>query len=280
MNTQTVGIMIAKLRKEKNVTQEVLASKVGVSSQAVSKWENGGMPDAELLPRIADFFEVSIDALFGRNLKDQCDAAQVISAQFEDKNEEQRIQTMFEMCWEMEKALFDPVNSTKWESLDEMQQFIGDGNQTYSSIIFDSGFTRIGIGNRLSYFLLVPESKDKEMAFFNGIDYTAFFKDFSDQNVFNAMLLLNKRKTGKAFTTNLLVKMLDIDQDTAADIIKILRKYNLIHITQLEMDDEEQEIYTFNPTPSFIALLIFAREMIDRPNNFAYNIVNRKQPYL
>lgn len=180
----------------------------------------------------------------------------------------------------MEKALFDPGSSAKRDNLEEIRQSIGDGYQTYSSIIFDSGFTRIGIGNRLPYFLLVPEFKDKEKAFFEGIDYPAFFHDFSDQNVFNAMLLLNKRKNGKAFTTNLLVKMMDIDKDTAADVIRILQKYNLIRTTQLEMDDEEQEIYTFNPTPSFIALLIFTREMIDRPNSFAYNIVNRSQPYL
>ena len=277
MNTHTVGAIIAKLRKENSITQEELASKVGVSSQAVSKWENGGMPDAELLPRIADFFEVSIDTLFGRSLKDQCDVAQVITAQFEDKNEDQKIQTMFKMCWELEKAMFYPGKS---ESLEELQQSIGDGNQTYSSIVCDSGFTRVGIGNRLPYFLLVPESKDKEKAFFEGIDYTAFFKDFSDQNVFNAMVMLNKRKNRKAFTANLLVKEMDIDKDTAADIIKILQKYHLIHVTQIEMDDEEQEIYTFNPTPSFIALLIFAREMIDRPNNFSYYMGNRNQPYL
>ena len=277
MNAQTVGAIIAKLRKGKNVTQEELASKVGVSSQAVSKWENGGMPDAELLPRIADFFEVSIDTLFGRSLMEQCDFAQAIAAQFEDKNEEQKIQSMFKMCWEMEKAMFYPGKS---ESLEEIKQSIGDGNQTYSSIVCDSGFTRVGIGNRLSYFLLVPESKDKEKAFFEGIDFIAFFKDFSDQNVFNAMVILNKRKNKKAFTANLLVKEMDIDKDTAADIIRILQKYHLIHVTQIEMDDEEQEIYTFNPTPSFIALLIFAREMIDRPNNFSYYMGNRNQPYL
>ena len=144
----------------------------------------------------------------------------------------------------------------------------------------DSGFTRVGIGNRLPYFLLVPESKDKEKAFFEGIDYTAFFKDFSDQNVFNAMVMLNKRKNKKAFTDNLLVKKMGIDRDTAIDIIRTLQKYHLIHITQIEMDDEEQEIYTFNPTPSFIALLIFAREMIARPNVFHYYMGNRNQPYL
>ena len=280
MNMQTVGAMIAKLRKEKGVTQEELASRVGVSSQAVSKWENGGMPDAELLPGIADFFEVSVDTLFGRSLKEHCDVAQVITAQFEDKNEEQKIQTMFKVCWEMEKALFYQESSAKSESLEEIQQSIGDGNQAYSSVLNDSGFTRIGIGNCLSYFLLVPESKDKEKAFFEGIDYTAFFKDFSDPNVFNAMVMLSKRKNGKAFTDNLLVKEMDIDRDTAAGIIRILQKYNLIHITRIEMDDEEQEVYKFNPTPSFIALLIFAREIIDHPKVFYYYMGNRNQPYL
>lgn len=44
------------MRKERGIKQEELANYVGVSAQAVSKWENGGVPDTELLPRIADFF--------------------------------------------------------------------------------------------------------------------------------------------------------------------------------------------------------------------------------
>lgn len=277
MNTQTVGAMIAKLRKEKSVTQEELALKVGVSSQAVSKWENGGMPDAELLPKIADFFEVSIDTLFDRNFKDQQDITRAIAAQFADKNEEEMISTMFRLCWEMEKALFGGANG---KSLEEIQQSIGAEDQTYSSILCDSGFTRVGIGNRLPYFLLVPEPRDKDRAFFEGIDYPAFFKDFSDPKVFQAMVMLNKRKHDKAFTTNLLVKHLDVDKESATEIIRILQKYGLIRITQFEMDDDEQEIYTFQPTPSFIALLIFAREMIDKPNHFFNYMGNRNQPYL
>ena len=64
--TQNIGMQIAKLRKENNITQDELAKKLDVSAQAVSKWENGGAPDLELLPRIADYFGVSIDYLFGR----------------------------------------------------------------------------------------------------------------------------------------------------------------------------------------------------------------------
>ena len=66
MGLETIGKQIASLRKEKGITQDELAQYVGVSVQAVSKWENGGAPDIELLPKIADFFSTTIDALFGR----------------------------------------------------------------------------------------------------------------------------------------------------------------------------------------------------------------------
>ena len=63
---QTIGAQIAKLRKENNITQEELAKNLDVSAQAVSKWENGGAPDMEMMPRIADYCGGSIDYLFGR----------------------------------------------------------------------------------------------------------------------------------------------------------------------------------------------------------------------
>ena len=74
-----LGNKIAELRKEKGMTQEALANALGVSNQAVSKWEaNQSCPDIQLLPQIADFFGVSLDSLFGREVhqeeKDECDA--------------------------------------------------------------------------------------------------------------------------------------------------------------------------------------------------------------
>ena len=67
MSNHKIGGIIAGLRREKGCTQEELARAVCVSPQAVSKWENGGVPDTELLPAIADFFAVPIDVLFGRS---------------------------------------------------------------------------------------------------------------------------------------------------------------------------------------------------------------------
>lgn len=62
-----IGSRIAVLRKESKMTQEALAQKLGLTNQAVSKWEaNQCCPDIQLLPRLADIFGVSIDSLFGR----------------------------------------------------------------------------------------------------------------------------------------------------------------------------------------------------------------------
>ncbi len=64
-----LGEKIKQLRKRKNISQEVLAQYLGVSFQAVSKWETGAtMPDVMLIPSIASFFGVTTDELFDFNL--------------------------------------------------------------------------------------------------------------------------------------------------------------------------------------------------------------------
>lgn len=63
-----IGEKIKSLRKARNIPQESLASVLGVTFQAVSKWETGtAMPDVGLIPAIASFFGVSIDELFDYN---------------------------------------------------------------------------------------------------------------------------------------------------------------------------------------------------------------------
>jgi len=61
-----IGEKIRELRRRDGRTQEDVAMALGVTSQAVSRWEaNGGYPDMEILPSIANYFGVSIDTLFG-----------------------------------------------------------------------------------------------------------------------------------------------------------------------------------------------------------------------
>lgn len=63
-----IGETLARLRRERGMTQEALAECMGVTAQTISKWENSTTcPDVMLLPVLADFFGVTVDALYGRS---------------------------------------------------------------------------------------------------------------------------------------------------------------------------------------------------------------------
>lgn len=67
-----LGKEITKCRKKLGMTQETLAQTLGVTNQAVSKWElDQSCPDIQLLPQLADIFGITVDELFGREAKKQ-----------------------------------------------------------------------------------------------------------------------------------------------------------------------------------------------------------------
>ena len=61
-----IGKKIKKLRRSRDLTQEEVATQLGISYQAISKWERGdGYPDITMLPVLASYFKVSVDELIG-----------------------------------------------------------------------------------------------------------------------------------------------------------------------------------------------------------------------
>lgn len=75
MEQTTIGKRIMTLRKSRGWTQEQLAEKLGVSGQAVSKWENDvSCPDISLLPKLAEVFQVTTDSLLGVPEKTESEA--------------------------------------------------------------------------------------------------------------------------------------------------------------------------------------------------------------
>ena len=66
MNTLKIAENIVQFRKKKGVTQDEMASFLGVTKASVSKWENGqSMPDIMMLPQLATYFDVTVDDLIG-----------------------------------------------------------------------------------------------------------------------------------------------------------------------------------------------------------------------
>lgn len=82
-----IGSKIKSLRKRGDVTQDRLAEYLGVTAQAISRWESEiCYPDIEILPTIADFFNVSLDELIGM---DQKQKENKINKYIEKANKEQ-----------------------------------------------------------------------------------------------------------------------------------------------------------------------------------------------
>jgi len=87
MNQQKIGNFILELRKEKNMTQQELADKIGVTDKAISKWENGrGMPDLSLMKPLCTALGITInDLLSGEKIEKK---------DYQDKFEENILNTI------------------------------------------------------------------------------------------------------------------------------------------------------------------------------------------
>ena len=101
MDPKTLGERIGALRREQSMTQEALATELGITPQAVSKWENGqGFPDVSLLPKLAALFSISLDELFG---------LETAQAAPEARDEEPRPCSFHELPWPDDKSTLHAV---------------------------------------------------------------------------------------------------------------------------------------------------------------------------
>ena len=71
MNQEKIGKFIAKCRKEKKLTQEQLAEKLGVTSKSISRWENGNtMPDLSLFNPLCEMLQITVNDLMSGEFVD------------------------------------------------------------------------------------------------------------------------------------------------------------------------------------------------------------------
>ena len=87
MNQEKIGLFIAKLRKENNMTQQDLAEKLGVSDRTVGNWENGrNLPDVSLFKPLCNIFNITVNDLISGEIVD--------NKNYQEKLEENIINTI------------------------------------------------------------------------------------------------------------------------------------------------------------------------------------------
>ncbi len=83
----SIGANIKRIRLERNLTQEEVAAHLGISFQAISKWERGdGYPDIEMLPSLANYLGITIDELLGVSEKEMKEKYDAVNQQWTENN--------------------------------------------------------------------------------------------------------------------------------------------------------------------------------------------------
>ena len=102
---------IARLRRDRNLTQDDLATAHDVTPQAVSNWERGGYPDITLLPGIANFFGVTIDELMGN---DEIGRQEDLKNCYERYTQLETPEERYDLAMEYRRKYPDQIRFTSW----------------------------------------------------------------------------------------------------------------------------------------------------------------------
>ena len=99
MNQIKIGKFIKEKRKQKKITQDELADKLGISNRAISKWENGiCMPDSGLIPELCKLLGITINDLFhGKVVDKKDDEENYLLEMYKQKEESDRKLLRFEV---------------------------------------------------------------------------------------------------------------------------------------------------------------------------------------
>lgn len=264
---------LQRLRKEHNVTQETLAAYLGVSPQAVSKWENGSYPDGDLLPKIADFFGVSIDYLYGRAKEDASVVQQIID----------ELQKSFQSSENSEKLFFEQamkyvwaIQTASWAAnkyyYDRPELNVTD-SITVSELSSKEGFSYMRLNKDLEYYFLVKQPKEgfakrlritDEMA-----ELFAFLGDKSNLKILHYMLSLNWKEAVRAKT---IAKLINIPVEKAEKALDFLCKFNGMFTkgSIINEDNKSENIYQSSPVKAVapIMLMICADMMTTSPSSY------------
>lgn len=257
-----IGEQIKKFRIKKGITQEELGRLVGVTTQAVSKWERGGVPDAELIPDIADALGVSTDTLYGRkNIQCIEDMAleEILSASREDG-----FKKAFQILWSMSLGL-SKLGSVKesfsFNALDTLKN--NDGYHYYSRLSFDEGTidAKLDIGNR--YFFFMPEPDEGYAKMFENIDELAeTFSLFANKEILKILFYMYSRKNTPV-SLSLIAAKTKIDVGKVEKHMDKLCKCHLAECGVIETENGELKAYMFHNETMVIPLLCFAKEIRD-----------------
>lgn len=273
-----IGNKIRELRIQRGLTQAELGQKVGVSMQAVSKWERGGTPDIEVLLSIAQYFNVTMDELLGRCVRDPNNLENQIYDTLQQAPEESRVEQATRYCW---AALKGMSNIPCIRDLGYKEGNIRDPENSRSRIAFNEG-----IGYAMAYkdahmVAIMPTPADDFDFLFDNIEhYTELFRLLADRDAFKLFLFVCTRAQA-LFSIRLVAQSTGISEARIKKIFDVFLANDWLLRETADIEEGSITLYRQNCKESFLFFLLFANEVIIRPR-FWYlsSTTTRVKPFL
>ena len=249
---------IKRLRLEKNLTQEQLATKLGVSAQAVSKWETSETyPDGALLVPLANELEVSLDDLFGNESVTMADISSKIVKLIHNTDAKERFNVARDIGWQIERGLFNcRMEIGKKYNPNEIKN-----QKNASYILDDNGFTIVSNGKE-PFFAVFPQPEDGYGHFLNDKeDLQKIFAALSHTDTMNALIYLYHKNENYVFESAVLERDCEITNDQINAVIDDLLTLKLIRKQELTINGEKRVLYYSRPSHKLLAVLLMTREI-------------------
>ncbi len=249
---------IKRFRLEKNLTQEQLATKLGVSAQAVSKWETSETyPDGTLLVPLANELEVSLDELFDNHAVSMADISGRIISLIHNTEAKERFNVARDICWQIERGLFNC--RMEIEKNYDPNEIKNQKNASY--ILDDTGFTFISNGKE-PFFSVFPEPQEGFGHFLNDKeDLQQIFAALSHENTMRALIYLYHRSENYVFESAVLERGCEITSDQIDAVLEDLLTLKVIWKQELTINGEGRMLYYSRPSHKLLAVFLMAREI-------------------
>ena len=248
---------IKRLRLDKNLTQEQLATKLGVSAQAVSKWETSETyPDGALLVPLANELEVSLDELFGNESVTMTDISGRIVKLIHNTEAKERFNVARDIGWQIERGLFNC--RMEIEKKYDPNEIKNQKNASY--ILDDNGFTIVSNGIE-PFFSVFPQPAEGYGHFLNDKDdLQKIFAALSHTDTMNALIYLYHKTENYVFESAVLERDCEIANDQINAVIDDLLTLKLIWKQELTINGEKRVLYYSRPSHKLLAVLLMTRE--------------------
>ncbi len=273
-----IGQYIKKFRTARGITQEQLGQLVGVSTQAVSKWECGGTPDVELLPAIADQLNVSIDALFGR---EDDDIALSLTRKIRSITKEEAFHHAYSLGWAICLGMMRDRNAP--DELFAVYNSFSSGNPIiphWARIMHDEGMVvaRNAPGFQHFFLLLEPEGglRSRLLA---PEKLREVFTVLADETLLKIIYYLYTR-LNTPIATSLISQNTGLTPREVDRCMEILCSRGFATCTTVAAAEGEIHAYMFNQENAVVPMLCFADELARNDDNTFMWSFTRTKPLM